>query len=99
MLCCWFASVGLIYGILFGVGKIILMETITGLLWLLFAAVMAGIIVRIMPEEIWMTAVAEGKLMNEGEEGESLRGQSVSGWNELKKELKKELKGTLIRAF
>jgi len=58
-----------------------------------------------------MTAVAEGKLMNEGEEGESLRGQSVSGWNkslrgqsvsgwnELKKELKKELKGTLIRAF
>lgn len=53
MLWCWLASSGMIYGVLFGVGKIILMEIVSGLLWLLFASIMTWVMIRILSREKW----------------------------------------------
>jgi hypothetical protein len=48
LLCCWLASAGMTYGVLFGVGKVILKETTSGLMWLCLAVVLAWIMYKIL---------------------------------------------------
>ena len=53
MFWCWLASAALIYGVLFGVGKIILKETLVGFGWLALAAVMVFVLYRILSKVGW----------------------------------------------
>jgi len=53
MFWCWLASAALIYGVLFGVGKIILKETAAGFAWLGLAAVMVFVLYRILSRMGW----------------------------------------------
>jgi hypothetical protein len=52
LLWCWLASAGMTYGVLFGVGKLLLKETALGLMWLCVAIVLAWLMYRILTK-IW----------------------------------------------
>ena len=53
MFWCWLASAGLIYGVLFGIGKIILQEYALGAGLLAFAAVMVFVLYRTLSKVGW----------------------------------------------
>ena len=53
MFWCWLASAGLIYGVLFGIGKIILKEYTLGFTMLGFAAVMVFVLYRVLSRVGW----------------------------------------------
>jgi hypothetical protein len=57
MMLCWLASAGMTYGILFGVGKIVLGDLSAGALWLLLAGVMIAVMYRIMTRVGWEKAI------------------------------------------
>ena len=54
---CWLASVGLVYGILFGIGKLLFLELAAGLAFLGLAAVMGWLIHFILSREGWEKVV------------------------------------------